>query len=109
MRFKYLLLFFALFALGHTVLAQPSDPFTRLTWRDHPLKRYAPNQLTMVGSITQESNILGIVRTPDNHVYTVKPGSPLGNNAYVVDVSSKKITIQQSTHMIELTLSNIKK
>ena len=108
MRFKYLLFFFVLFAIGHNVLAQSADPFSRLTPLDHPLKRYAPAQLTMVGSITQEENILGIVRAPDNHVYTVKPGSQLGNSAYVVDVTSKKITVQQKTQMIELTLHTIK-
>ncbi len=105
MRIKYLFIFFLLFAIGHTVFA---DPFSRLTPQDHPLKRYAPDQLKMVGSITQQDNVLGIVRAPDNHVYTVKPGSQLGNSAYVVDVTSKKITVQQQTQMIELTLRNIK-
>ena len=108
MRFKYLLFFFVLFSIGHNVLAQSSDPFSRLSPMDHPLKRYAPAQLTMVGSITQPDNVLGIVRAPDNHVYTVKPGSQLGNSAYVVDVTSKKITVQQNTQMIELTLRTIK-
>jgi Tfp pilus assembly protein PilP len=107
-RYKYLLFFFAVFLVVHNVLAQATSPFSRLTLMDHPLKRYAPEQLTMVGTISQEDTILGIVKTPDSSVYTVKPGSALGNNAYVVDVSTKKITVQQNSKMIELTLRKVK-
>ncbi len=89
-------------------LAEFSNPFLRLTVADHPLKSYSPEQLTMVGSISKEDNILGIVKTPNNDVYTVKPGSQIGSNAYVVDVTTRKITIQQNSQMIELVLRHVK-
>lgn len=108
MRYKYLLFFFAVFVVVHNVLAGTTDPFSRLTLLDHPLKRYAPSQLTMVGTISQDSTILGIVRTPDNNVYTVKPGSQLGNSSYVIEVTNQKITVQQNTQMIELSLRQVK-
>lgn len=108
MRYKYLLFFFAVFVAVHNVLAETASPFSRLTFLDHPLKRYAPNQLTMVGTISQDNTILGIVRAPDNNVYTVKPGSQLGSSAYVIDVTNQKITVQQNTQMIELSLRQVK-
>lgn len=108
MRYKYLLFFFAVFIVVHNVLAQATNPFSRLTSMDHPLKRYAPDQLIMVGTISQDGTILGIVKAPDNSVYTVKPGSQLGNSAYVVDVTAKKITVQQDSKMVDLPLRQVK-
>ncbi|HEV2613512.1 MAG TPA: pilus assembly protein PilP [Gammaproteobacteria bacterium] len=107
MKYKYLLFFFALFFV-HDVFAQITNPFSRLSVTDHPLRLYSPNQLTMVGTISQDNTILGIVKTPNNQVYTVKPGSQLGNNAYVVDVTTQKITVQQNNQMIELLLRQVK-
>ena len=108
MKYKYLLFFFALFIVVHDVLAQSMNPFSRLSMADHPLRLFSPNQLTMVGTISQDNTILGIVKTPNDKVYTVKLGSQLGNNAYVVDVTTQKITVQQNNQMIELLLRQVK-
>lgn len=108
MRYYYLLFFFTILIVAHNVIAQTASPFTRLNASDHPLVGYAPKQLIMVGTISQNDNLLGIVKTPDNHVYTVKPGSQLGNRSYVVDVTTNKITVQQNTQMIELPLRQVK-
>jgi Tfp pilus assembly protein PilP len=108
MKYKYLLFFFAIFLVVHDVIAQTTNPFSRLSLAEHPLKGYAPNQLTMVGTISQGDSMLGIVKTPDSHVYTVRPGSRLGNNAFVVDVSNNKITVQQNAQIIELPLRQVK-
>lgn len=110
MNFKYVYFIFFLMALFliSTAKANNINPFKRLINFNQPLKLYAPQELTMVGSISHDDGVLGIVRTPDNKVYTVKPGSPVGNSGYVVDVSPKKITVQQNSQMIELPLRQIR-
>jgi len=95
------------FGLGLWTTMAVADPFSALSVHAQALKQYSPDELVMVGSISHGNDVLGIVKTPDNSVYTVKPGSEIGNSAYVVNVTPEQITVSQHAKMMALTLRQV--
>lgn len=48
--------------------------------RREPLEAYPLENLGMVGTLQQRQDIYGLIRTPDNNLFRVKPGNYLGQN-----------------------------
>ena len=61
------------------------------------LTRYPLSQMKMVGTINNGEQIWGIVRMPDNHVYSVTIDNDIGSeHGKVLQVTSQRITVENN-------------
>ena len=103
--FNLLLILFIPIIITQTTYA--ADPFSALSSDAQVLKHYSANELVMVGTISHGTDLFGIIKTPDDQVYTVKPGSEIGNNGYVLDITSKQITVSENSEITALALQQV--
>ena len=61
-----------------------------------PLEQFPLDGLSMVGTLSQEGQLWGLVKTPENVIHRVKEGNYLGQNyGQIKDISAKKIKLSE--------------
>jgi type IV pilus assembly protein PilP len=71
---------------------QPPDP----NRRKEPLEAYPLENLKMVGTLQQKTDIYALVKTPDNNLFRVRPGNFMGQNfGRITEISESAIKLKE--------------
>jgi len=90
--------------------AAQCDPFT-ISCRNtnELLTKYPVTALSMVGIIDKKNQIWAIIKAPDQHVYSVTTGSPIGlGGGKVIRITSRQIIVQQEKKSVTIWLQQVK-
>ena len=67
-----------------------------LTRRKEPLEAYPLENLRMVGTLQQNKATFALVKSPDNNLFRVKPGSYMGQNfGLITEISESTIKLKE--------------
>ncbi|NIR28125.1 MAG: pilus assembly protein PilP [Gammaproteobacteria bacterium] len=95
--------------------AERRDPFARANFRERqqsasgeseirpdperakePLEGYPLDSLRMVGTLSQERELWGLVQSPDGTIYRVQTGNYLGqNNGKIIQIGTNEIAVTE--------------